>query len=204
MLREIYFDLAKKYTDDLPLTEKLWIEVESKYSEKARHYHNLSHLEHLLSQLNEIKKHIIDWDSVLFAVFYHDIIYKPTKSNNEEKSTALAEQILKQIDYPPEKISTCAEMIMATKKHMLTGNSDTDHFTDADLSILGQSWEVYRNYCKQIRKEFAIYPDLVYNPGRKKVLHHFLNMDRIYKTDHFYKKFEDQAKKNLSEELALL
>jgi len=42
-----------------------------------------------------------------------------------------------------------------------------------------------------------VYPDLVYNPGRKKVLNHFLAMDSIFKTDYFYNKFDRQAKENL-------
>jgi predicted metal-dependent HD superfamily phosphohydrolase len=52
-----------------------------------------------------------------------------------------------------------------------------------------------------VRKEYLIYPDLIYNPGRKKVLHHFLAMDRIFKTDFFYNKFEQQARQNLRKEI---
>lgn len=204
MLKNIYFDLAQKYTNDLQLIEKLWTAIENNYSENTRHYHTLAHLEFLLSQLREISNNIVDRDTFLFAVFYHDIIYDVTKSDNEERSARLAEQRLKQINYPQANISKCAEMILATKKHLITGDIDIDHFTDADLSILGQSEKLYRIYCTQIRNEYAVYPDLIYNTGRRKVLEHFLNMDRIYKTDHFFIQLENQARKNLSGELALL
>ena len=204
MLKNIFFELTKKYTGDLLLIQTRWTEIEKKYSDTKRHYHTLFHLENLISQLEEVKNQIVDWDIILFAVFYNDIIYKSTKTNNEEKSAELATKRLHEINFPQNKISGCAALILATKKHLQTGNSDTDLFTDADLSILGQSWDQYAVYCKQIRKEYSIYPDLIYKPGRKKVVNHFLRMDRIYKSDYFYKKFELQAKENLLRELESL
>ncbi|HXL55890.1 MAG TPA: hypothetical protein VN958_06525 [Chitinophagaceae bacterium] len=41
----------------------------------------------------------------------------------------------------------------------------------------------------------------MYNEGRKKVLMHFLEMNRIFKTDEFYNQFEKQARENLKREL---
>jgi len=60
------------------------------------------------------------------------------------------------------------------------------------------------HYYKNARKEYAIFPDFVYKPGRKKVLLHFLAMERIFKTDYFFHKFEMQAKQNLQKELEML
>jgi predicted metal-dependent HD superfamily phosphohydrolase len=59
-------------------------------------------------------------------------------------------------------------------------------------------------YTKQIRAEYAIYPDLLYNLGRKKVLKHFLEMPSIYKTPPFQVLYEAQAKANLGKELAAI
>jgi predicted metal-dependent HD superfamily phosphohydrolase len=72
------------------------------------------------------------------------------------------------------------------------------------LSILGQSWELYEEYFNHVRKEYSVYPDFMYNPGRKKVIHHFLNMKRIFKTDEFFNKYEEAARKNLAQELKIL
>jgi len=69
---------------------------------------------------------------------------------------------------------------------------------------LGQPSDVYEQYCGQIRKEYSIYPDIVYKPGRKKVLIHFLNMEKIFKTSFFYDKYELQARANLESELKRL
>jgi predicted metal-dependent HD superfamily phosphohydrolase len=62
----------------------------------------------------------------------------------------------------------------------------------------------YTQYYQAVRKEYAIYPDLIYNPGRKKVLQHFLSMENIFKTTFFIEKFETTAKLNLQREISLL
>jgi len=59
------------------------------------------------------------------------------------------------------------------------------------------------HYAKNIRKEYHIYPDLMYNPGRIKVLQHFLQKSNIYFTQAFQAK-EAAARQNLQQEIQLL
>ena len=204
MLKQTFIALLTKYTNDQDLITELWAEIERNYSDKKRHYHNLSHLENLLQQLTELKPQIKDWEVVLFSLYYHDVIYNSLKSDNEQKSAELAEKRMKSIGISLEIIEQCKAQIMATKAHFMSENEDTNFFTDADLSVLGQSWEMYSEYYQNVRKEYAIYPNLIYNAGRKKVLKHFLAMERIFKTDYFYLKFEQQARVNLENELTIL
>lgn len=204
MLKETFIELLANYTDDDNLSQKLWTEIEKSYSDKKRHYHTLAHLDNLLIQLTEVKSEIKNWNANLFTLYYHDIIYNSLKSDNEEKSAELAAKRMKQVSVPVSTIELCSNQILATKSHVKSADSDTNYFTDADLSVLGQRWDVYTQYYKNVRKEYSIYPDFVYNPGRKKVLNHFLSMDRIFKTEYFYNKFEVQAKLNLQMEIELL
>lgn len=204
MLKETFIALISKYSDNAGLPNKLWTEIEKNYSGRKRHYHTLRHLEDLWAQLINVKKDIQNWDATLFALYYHDIIYNSLRSNNEEKSAAFAESMMKEAAVPQDVIQLCKKQILATKSHLVSGDSDVDYFTDADLSILGQSWEIYAQYCRKVRKEYSMYPDLIYNPGRKKVLHHFLSMERIFKTGFFYDRFEVQARGNMQKELNLL
>lgn len=204
MLKNIFFDLLKKYTNDESLVSKFWSEIEVNYSGSKRYYHTLPHLENLMQILTPIKAKINDWDTLLFTLFYHDVIYNATKSDNEEKSAELAIVRMQIIGIENTHIEKCKTQILATKKHLPNTDSDTNYFTDADLSVLGQDWETYSNYYKNVRKEYAIYPNILYNAGRKKVLKHFLAMDSIYKTDYFYQEFEQKAKENLEQELTLL
>jgi len=204
VLKETFIGLLKNYTDNDRLRNELWAEIEKYYSSKKRHYHSLSHLDNLLAQLTEVKGEIHNWENILFTLYYHDIIYNSLKSDNEEKSAELAEKRMAQISVANETIELCKKQILATKSHIKSTDSDTNYFTDADLSVLGQPWETYSIYYKNVRKEYSIYPDLVYNQGRKKVLNHFLTMGRIFKTEPFYNKFERQAKQNLQKEIELL
>lgn len=204
MLQETFIGLLRSYTDNNRLIQELWKEVEKHYSSQKRHYHTLQHLDNLFIQLMEVKEEIKNWETLLFTLYYHDLVYNPLKSDNEEKSAEFAEKRMTQISVPNNEIERCRKQILATKSHLKSADSDTNYFTDADLSVLGQDWNSYSSYYKNVRKEYAIYPDLVYNPGRKKVLKHFLEMERIFKTDFFYRRFEIQAKQNLQREIELL
>ena len=196
-LKEIFLQLVSIYSEDESTAVSLWNEIEKKYNSRKRHYHTLTHLDKLIAQLEEYRNGIADWHTLLFSVFYHDIVYNVLKSDNEGKSAMLAVKRLSQIRFPPDKINSCKEQILATKAHTLSNNPDTNLFTDADLSILGQPRGIYEQYCRQIRKEYSIYPDIIYKPGRKKVIAHFLNMERIFKTEFFLNKYEKQARENL-------
>src|SRR5215216_2797940 len=160
-LKDVYIQLVSSYTSNHFFTEQLWNEIETCYSNKKRFYHTLSHLDHLIRQLTKYKERISDWDIILFSVFYHDIVYNVLQNDNEEKSALLAEKRLNSIGVPVNKINKCKEQILATKSHANTNDYDTNLFTDADLSILGQDWNTYDNYVQEVRKEYAVYPDLL-------------------------------------------
>lgn len=204
MLEKTFIELLTNHNTNTFLIKELWLEIEKNYSNKKRHYHTLQHLDSLLRELTEVKENIQHWETILFTLYYHDIVYNPLKSNNEEKSAELAEKRMNQLALPNEQIQNCKEQLVATKTHTPSNNSDTNYFTDADLSILGQPWETYQLYFKNVRKEYSIFPDFLYNPGRKKALNHFLSMERIFKTDYFYERYEKQAKQNLQKEIERL
>lgn len=201
MLKASYLELISNYTNDKQVASKYWDEIVHNYSGSQRHYHTLEHLENMLLQLLPIKEKIESWKTVMFSLYYHDIIYNSLKSNNEEKSAELAVKRMQELKVQADVISECKAQIITTKAHQSSNNSDTNYFTDVDLSILGQDWTIYKGYCQNIRKEYSVYPNFMYNRGRKKVIQHFLNMDRIYKTDYYYGKLERSAKDNLMREL---
>jgi len=199
MIKQAFFESLNKWTSDNERTT-LWNEVEKNYSKPDRHYHNLTHLSSMLAELEPHQDKFDDWDTIIFAITYHDLIYSSLKSNNEEKSAEIAIKRLANISFPEKLVAFCGHLIRATKKHE-PSDPMTNLFTDADLSILGSDSRTYKEYAKQIRLEYAIYPDIIYNPGRKKALTHFLNMDNIYKTKEFSDKYEINAKANIEAEL---
>lgn len=201
MIKETFIKLLNKYTKNSSMINNFWLEVEQNYSDGNRCYHNLNHLENILIELKEVKNQINNWDCILFTLFYHDIVYDTTRTNNEEVSAEFAGLRMKKINCDPKEIHLCKEQILATKKHLLSSNADTNYFIDADLSILGMPWKFYSEYFRNIKKEYALFPDEMYTKGRVEVLHHFLKMEKIYKTEYFFTKFEAQAKINLKMEL---
>mgnify|MGYP001943033257 CR=1 FL=1 len=198
-----FLELIGQQTADAALTNKYWVEIETAHNNKKRVYHNLTHLENLFLELEPIKNQIEDWNTVSWAVFYHDIVYNVRKQDNEERSADLAVERLHDIGYPTAKIERCKAQIIATKSHAVSDDQDANLFTDADLSILGKDWDTYSNYFQAIRKEYKIYPKVLYNPGRKKVLKHFLEMDQLFKTDYFKEQYEKQSRLNIEQELKL-
>jgi predicted metal-dependent HD superfamily phosphohydrolase len=201
-LKDTFCGLVMKYANDQDKAKMLWQEIEVKYSAKKRYYHNLAHLQHMLNVLEPVLNHIDDTDSLLFALFYHDFVYDATSKQNEENSAKAATERLQAIGFPTESIALCSQHIIATKKHEAVTNAATNLLLDADLSILGSTKEEYDAYCHNIRKEYSLYPDLVYKPGRAKVVRYFLEMDYIFKTEYFREMFESSAKNNLKRELA--
>lgn len=203
-LKLIFSNLISKYSDNEILKTDYWKEIEQSYSQKSRKYHNLIHLENMIFELEEVKDKISDYDSLLFSIFYHDIIYKATSKDNEEKSAEKAKTRLEKLNISNEKISQIYNQILATKSHKRSEDSDTNFLLDADLAILGQDWKIYENYTQQIRKEYSIYPDFMYKPGRKKVLIHFLEFEEIFKTGYFKEKYEEKARENIQRELKII
>ncbi|MGV0980130.1 HD domain-containing protein [Empedobacter falsenii] len=203
-LSKIFIELCSKYSNNKTLIIEYWKEIEESYSQKSRHYHNLSHLDNMIIELRNVYNEIQDFDSILFSIFFHDIFYKSTSKDNEEKSAELAKIRLQKLNFSDELINKIYNQILSTKSHQESNQIDTNFLLDADLSILGKNINEYETYIKQIRKEYSVYPDFLYNPGRKKVLKHFLTLDTIYKTEYFRKKYEKQARENIIKEIESL
>ncbi len=204
-LRRHWTTLHLPLAADASLVDHQYAQLTLLYNGEQRYYHNLLHLRQLITLLEMHREHIRDEEILLWAIFFHDIIYNVLYKDNEERSARAAAGYLSQIGYPPEKIMLVSEFIYATKTHINTLNSpDLDYFLDFDLYILGSAPEVYREYAQQIRNEYGIYHDQVYNPGRKKVLRHFLEMPAIFRTPVFRELYEENARNNLRAELNTL
>ncbi|MGB5980839.1 MAG: hypothetical protein WBG46_01730 [Nonlabens sp.] len=199
MLKEKFIQLISHYSDDHEYNEKCWNEIERNYTASSRHYHNMSHLENMCHELNPIKSEVRNLDALLFSIFYHDIIYKSTRSDNEYQSALKFKKAVGKTSF--KCIEYCISQIEATKEHELSEDRDTNILLDLDLSILGKDPQQYLEYAAAVRKEYSVYPDFIYHSGRKKVLKKMLGQESIFKTDLFQKKYESRARKNLKSEL---
>ncbi len=205
-LKDKWFALISKYSFSEILVTELWNELIKNYSHKSRHYHNLSHIDNMINQAEVIQDSIANYDAFLFAIWYHDIIYKSSKNDNEEKSANFCKNKLKSLKVDEKTIENVQELILSTKKHqiILSNNNDNAYLLDIDLSILGSDWNAYLEYTQNIRKEYAIFPNFIYNKGRKKILNNFLERDTLYFTKGYKNEYEKQARENLKKEIELL
>lgn len=179
-----------------------WDELEQHYEGPDRHYHNLSHLDHIFYELDRVRRYVQDWDTLRFAVIYHDLIYRPTRKDNEKRSALLCVERLGELGFPQARAERVYRHILATKAHGMSFDTDTNLLVDADLSILGQDRVRYAAYTQEVRQEYSAIPDLLYRPGRKKVLRKFLERKRIYLTPTFYERYEAAARENIEWELS--
>ncbi|KFF13011.1 hypothetical protein IW15_09555 [Chryseobacterium soli] len=203
-LKENFIQLCGSFSEEQQLINVLWQEIDKKYSEKGRYYHNIHHLENMFLELEHVKECISNFPALSFSVFYHDVIYDASSKRNEEKSAEFAAIRLQKLNINTAIIDSVTAQINATKAHLLSDDHDTNYLLDADLSILGKDSKTYIDYIKNIRKEYSIYPDFLYRPGRKKVLQHFLELKHIFKTDYFKDQYEIPARENIKFELGNL
>ncbi len=204
-IRDIFYSLIRKFTDKEDFVLALWNEIFKYYNSPKRYYHNLNHIYELLIYFADYKDNIINAENLLFAIFYHDIIYDVLRKDNEEKSALLAVKRMGELKIPKRNIDLCYNYILATKNHHVHRlDNDLAYFLDFDMAILGKSSEEYLKYTYQIRKEYTVFPDFMYRKGRKNVLESFLEKERIFISDTFYSLFEQQARENIYNELTSL
>lgn len=185
----------------MPSTEQL-DELKRRYSEPQRHYHTWKHIEALLWHLDGISDQLNDSDAVLWALYWHDAIYDPQASDNEDKSADLLSEMAG-TDLPNPSLRRADRIIRATKQHLVPDGltrdeqSDLELFLDIDLSILAAASDVFDRYETHIRNEYAFVPKAVYVQARSAILQGFLKRERLYFSDHFYSQWETRARANL-------
>ena len=185
---------------------RVFAELKKQYMVKSRHYHNLEHLEAMFRLFDAHRPHLQDTDTVALAIFFHDVVYQTSRKDNEEKSAVWAARKMTELCYSKDRIDRVRAFILATKTHTLPPGAPADlaFLLDFDLAILGAPWPDYEWYAQKIRREYSIYPDLLYRPGRRKALEHFLERSFIFHTDTFRAAFEQTAIANLRREIELL
>ncbi|KIO54290.1 HD domain-containing protein [Flavobacterium hibernum] len=201
-LQKIYSELLLKIGFSANEIQQNWLELEKAYSKKSRHYHNLTHLEEMIDGFETYRDKLQNPSEILFSIFYHDFVYSASKKDNELKSAEYALAIL------PENVSINKQLVFdaicATQQHQQNSIEDINWLIDFDLKILSKDWDDYKIYFEQIRKEYRIYPDFLYKPGRAKALKHFLENEFIFQTEEFRDLYEEKARVNIEKEISFL
>ncbi|MGI8531028.1 MAG: HD domain-containing protein [Geodermatophilaceae bacterium] len=181
-----------------------WTDLVSRWSEPHRHYHGLAHLVAVLSIVDDHASTVDDADPVRLAAWYHDAVYDPTRTDNEERSAGLARTALSPLGLGTATVAEVCRLVMVTKTHRYdAADADAALLCDADLSILAAPPPVYVGYVNAIRAEYAHVPDSEFRVGRADVLTSLLARDRLFGTTGLVA-LEQPARDNMRAELALL
>ncbi len=175
-----------------------------RYAEPHRAYHTLAHIDHCLEEFESARLLASHPDAVDLALWYHDAVYNPRATDNEERSAKLDLEMGRRASLPPDLIRTAGDLILASKHRALPADPDGQVFVDVDLAILGQSWRRFSEYEELIRREYEWVPSWLFRRKRSTLLKSFLARTTLYSTSLFRHKYESKARDNIARSLVLL
>jgi predicted metal-dependent HD superfamily phosphohydrolase len=170
----------------------------------GRHYHNLGHIRACLVELDRCAARLGEPRAVAAAIWFHDVVYEPTRSDNEERSADWAERYLREMGEGDALVAAVRRLILDTRHREPPETSDGRYVVDIDLSSLGKPWEAFMADSRAIRAEYAHVPEDAFRIGRANVLRSFLAREWIYYTPEFREAFESAARANLARSVAEL
>ncbi|MBM7771817.1 putative metal-dependent HD superfamily phosphohydrolase [Actinokineospora baliensis] len=183
----------------LGLDEALGQALVARWSEPHRRYHDLAHLEAVLSGVDLLAEHATDPNLVRLAAWYHDAVYQGAP-DDEEQSALLAEAELPGVGLGAREVAEVARLVRLTAGHRTaSGDRNGEVLCDADLAILGSAR--YWAYVDAVREEYRHVPDDAFRVGRAAVLRNLLALPSLYRTPLAQERWEVLARKNLVAEL---
>jgi predicted metal-dependent HD superfamily phosphohydrolase len=174
------------------------------YSDPVRVYHTIEHILDCLAQLDLSRDIAVRPDEVETAIWFHDAVYAPGGTDNEDRSARLAQTALLACAVPLEISRRVAELVLATRHLTIPRDPDGQLICDIDLSILGRGPKAFDEFEGRIRREYAWVPESVYRSSRAEVLAGFLRRRFIYQTERFRGQYEAPARANLQRTIATL
>jgi predicted metal-dependent HD superfamily phosphohydrolase len=177
-------------------TTHVWDNLVKRYTEKHRHYHNPRHMICCLQQLDSSTSLIEDKDTIEMAIWFHDLVFEPMASDNEERSADLF-KILAKGHFSSNFVDTVSDIIVATKHCDAPSSSNQAYMLDIDLASLGIPWMYFRQDCIDLRAEQPGISDIRFYSGKLKFLNTLIRRPRIYFTDSFFNRYELEARRNI-------
>ncbi|MFF3330349.1 hypothetical protein ACFYWX_12450 [Streptomyces sp. NPDC002888] len=187
--------------DPLPYADNLI----TRWQEPQRRYHTLAHLTAVLDHVDVLEEHADDPDVVRLAAWFHDAVYLPDRSENEERSARLAERALPEAGVPDARAAEVARLVRLTVTHdPADDDRDGQVLCDADLAILASPPSAYAAYTAAVREEYHFVPNEAFRAGRAEILRQLLALPRLFRTPYGEDKWEATARHNLRSELEIL
>lgn len=144
------------------------------WNESHRHYHNLNHLNDLITQINENKSKYSqkEYEKLLITSLFHDCVYDPMRSDNEEKSADFLMECA--IDKSNSDVLEIKQMILDTKTHQ-ANTLLSESFNYYDMSVVERDFDQLLEWETGIHEEYKGYGNEAYKNGRLKFLESLLD-----------------------------
>ncbi|MBD5778807.1 hypothetical protein IEN85_04840 [Pelagicoccus sp. NFK12] len=188
---------------DSAMAAPLLARLSRAYQTGDRHYHTLEHVIDCLSTLSSYPSPPSPL-SIELALWYHDAIYDPNRSDNEAQSALFMESEFAAAELDPQILGQAKALVLATSHKETASNEAEAIIADVDMAILATPPARYLQYTQQIRKEYSCFDDASYRVGRSTFLKTFLSQSQIFQTAHYRDMFENRARINMGEELKRL
>ncbi|MFJ4339455.1 hypothetical protein [Streptomyces sp. NPDC088915] len=177
----------------------------ARWAEPQRRYHTVDHLRAVLDRIDELADQGGEGgelELVRLAAWFHDAVYRPDRSENEERSAVLAEKALAEAGLTPHEVTEVARLVRLTVTHdPADGDLNGEALCDADLAVLAGDPATYARYAAAVREEYGFVPDDAFREGRAAVLRHLLDLPRLFRTPYGAAVWEERARENVEREL---
>jgi predicted metal-dependent HD superfamily phosphohydrolase len=178
-------------------------ELHDRWQEPHRHYHTVDHLVAMLSIVDAHADEADDPQAVRLAAWFHDAVYDPRRTDNEELSAQLTERALPALGVDARQVGEVARLVRLTASHdPAAGDHNGALLNDADLAILASPAPEYRAYVRAVRAEYAHITDDAFNAGRAAVLQLLLDLPALFRVPALATRWEESARRNMAAELA--
>jgi predicted metal-dependent HD superfamily phosphohydrolase len=198
------FEAWAALAGDSPTSRTEWAALVAAWSEPHRRYHDLGHLAAVLGLVGELGGAAADPDAVRLAAWYHDAVYDPERTDNEQVSAERARAGLRGL-VPDERIDEVARLVLLTAGHdPEPDDANGAVLADADLAVLAGPPDAYAAYASAVRAEYGHLSDAEFTAGRVAILERLLALPTLYRLPAVTDEWTPRARANLTAELTLL
>lgn len=159
------------------------MDIISMYDEPHRFYHNRHHLNQVIENLNKYKNLTEEECDILsISVYFHDVVYNPRKTNDEQKSVDLLNDFT---EIPLNIREKCSQIIMDTTLNIEPIEKLSKIFWLSDRNIFFKPFSELIEYENKIFKEYQYVSYDIYKEKRIEFLNNCIG------------KYSDTCDKNL-------
>ena len=168
----------------------------ARWAEPHRRYHDLRHLAEVLAALDVLAAPAPP--ATVLAAYWHDAVYDPAATDNEQRSALQAASALGRLGAPAEVAAEVARLVRATADHVVDPDDTAAALLcDADLWVLAAPPERYAEYVRDVREEYAPCRTRPSPRAAAAVLRALVDRPRLYVTDRAHRAGSSRPRDNV-------